>query len=232
MRRRDLERVADPLAGREAGPGVRRPRRRMRTAVHEDGTIERSHELDVIDPHVAGQRILLLEDAGATEAAPLMRRRMRPALILRRPEDRFGGRLRPHHAGGVEGNAGVVTERRLRRRVVLAVVEAPLAGDIRRILRTCGLRVRQRRCEGDDCREDQHPRRGSGVCVHTRLRIIPRRRLKSSMWGKACQPRPAGLTRPAPLSYRRTLPAGTRDGVAPDREVAPCSRCPPPPLNR
>ena len=113
MRRRDLQRVADPLAGREAGPGVRRPGRRMRAAVHEDRPVQRSHELDVIRLDVARQRILFFQDARAAEAAPLMRRRVRPALILRRAPDRFGRRVRPHAAGVVERNPEVVAEGRL-----------------------------------------------------------------------------------------------------------------------
>ena len=113
VRGRDLQRVADPLAGREPGPAVRRLRRRMRPAVHEDRTVERAHELDVIDLHLARERILFLEDARAAEAAPLMRRRVRPALIFRRAPDRLGGRVRAQTPGVVERDAEVVAERRL-----------------------------------------------------------------------------------------------------------------------
>ena len=68
MRRRDLERVAHPLAGGESCPRVRCPRRRVRASVHEDRTVERAHELHVVGAHLARERILLLEDAGAAEA--------------------------------------------------------------------------------------------------------------------------------------------------------------------
>ena len=39
MRRLDFERLSDETSGREAHPRVRRPRRRMRTAVHPDGAV-------------------------------------------------------------------------------------------------------------------------------------------------------------------------------------------------
>ena len=51
-------------------------------AVHEDRPVQGAHELDVVDAHVAGQRILLLEDPGAAQAAPLVRRGVRAALIF------------------------------------------------------------------------------------------------------------------------------------------------------
>ena len=139
VRGRNLQRVADPLAGGEAGPAVRRPRRRMRTAVHEDRPVERSHELDVIRLDLARQRVLLLQDARAAEAAPLVRRRVRPALILGRAPDRLRRGVRALAAGGVEGNAQIVAERRLRRRVFLVVRQVPLARDVRWSLRTGGL---------------------------------------------------------------------------------------------
>jgi hypothetical protein len=44
---RDLQRVANPLTRRKAGPRMRRVSRGMRPPVHEDGPIERSHELNV-----------------------------------------------------------------------------------------------------------------------------------------------------------------------------------------
>ena len=105
VRGRDLQGVSDPLAGGESGPAVRRLGRRVRPAVHEDRPVQRAHELDVVDARFARQRILLLEDARAAEAAPLVRRRVRPALVLRRSPDRFGRRVRAHAAGIVERNA-------------------------------------------------------------------------------------------------------------------------------
>ena len=69
------------------------------------------------------------------------------------PQDRFRRRVRPHHAGVVERNPRVVAERRLRRGVLLVVGQAPFAGDVRRILRTRGLRERQRRREDHERRE-------------------------------------------------------------------------------
>lgn len=86
------------------------PTRGMRTLVHEDRAIERAHELDVVGRDLARERILLLEDACAAKASPLVWRRMRTALVLRRAPDRFGGRIGAHPAGIVERNPEVVTE--------------------------------------------------------------------------------------------------------------------------
>ena len=93
VRRRDLQRLADPLAGREAAPAVRRPGRRMRAAVDEDRPVERAHELHAVADDLAGDRIEVLEDARAADAAPLMRRRVRPALVFRRAPDRLRRRV-------------------------------------------------------------------------------------------------------------------------------------------
>ena len=139
VRRRDLQRVPDPLSGRKARPAVWRPCRWVRTAVHEDRTVQRPHELDVIRPDVARQRILFLEDARPAKPAPLMWGRVRPALVFRRSPDRFRRGIGPQTPGLVEGDARIVAERRLGRGVVLVVLEAPFAGDVRRVHRPCGL---------------------------------------------------------------------------------------------
>ena len=57
---------------------------RMRAAIDEDWPVERSHVLKMVRTHLARQRILLGEDASAADTAPLMRQRMRTALIFRR----------------------------------------------------------------------------------------------------------------------------------------------------
>ena len=98
-------------AGREAAPAVRRVGRRMRPVVEVDRPIERAHELHPVAEDVAGDRIELLEDARAADAAPLMRRRVRPALVLRRAPDRFGRRVGAQAAGFVEGEAEIVRQR-------------------------------------------------------------------------------------------------------------------------
>ena len=59
-----------------------------------------------------------------------MRRRVRPALVLRRAPDRFRRRVGAQPAGFVEREAEVVGERRLPG--ILGAVEPPLAGDVRR----------------------------------------------------------------------------------------------------
>ena len=86
----------------------------------------------MIDVDVARDRVLFLEDARATEASPLVRRRVRPALVFRRPPDRLRSRVRSETAGVVEGNARVVAERRLRREVPFVGVQSPLRRDVRR----------------------------------------------------------------------------------------------------
>src|SRR5206468_6176236 len=83
VRGRDLQRVAYPLAGRKAGPGVRRPGGRMRTAVHEDWPVQRSHELDVIRSDIPSQGILLFQDARPAKAPPLVGKCVGSALKLR-----------------------------------------------------------------------------------------------------------------------------------------------------
>ena len=130
VRRRDLQRLADPLAGREAAPAVRRPGRRMRAAVDEDRPVERAHELHAVADDLAGDRIEVLQDARAADAAPLVRRRVRPALVFGRAPDRFRRRVGAQAAGLVEREAEVVGQRRLPG--ILGVVEPPFAGDVRR----------------------------------------------------------------------------------------------------
>ena len=127
---RDLQRVPDPLPGREARPAVRGPRWRMRPPVHENRPVQRPHELDVIRPHFPREGVLFLEDARSSEAAPLVGGRVRSALILRCSPDRLGGGVRPHPARVVERNPEIVTQRRLRRGVLLVVVKAPFPGDV------------------------------------------------------------------------------------------------------
>jgi hypothetical protein len=148
VRGRDLERVADPLPRREAGPAVRCPGGWMGPAVHEHRAIERAHELNVIDRDLARQRVLLLEDARAAEPAPLVRRRMRAALVFRCAPDRLGARICTHATGVVEGNPEIVAERRLAQRPegagLFVVLEPPFAGNVGWGRRPRGLRERRR----------------------------------------------------------------------------------------
>ena len=102
----------------------------MRPAVHEDRPVERAHELEAVADDLARDRIQVLQDARAADAAPLVRRRVRPALILRRAPDRFRRGVGAQAAGLVEREAEVIGERRLPG--VLGAVEAPFAGDVRR----------------------------------------------------------------------------------------------------
>ena len=132
VRGRDLQRAADPLAGRKTGPRVRCVRRWMRAAVHEDRPVQRPHELHVVDADIARQRVLLFENPRPPEAAPLVRRGVRPALVLQRSPDRLRRRVRSDAARLVEGNPGVVTQRRLPEGVPLVVVQAPFLRDVGR----------------------------------------------------------------------------------------------------
>jgi hypothetical protein len=132
VRGRDLQRAANPLAGRKPGPRVRRVRRWMRTAVHEDRPIQRPHELNVVDADIARQRILLLENARPTEAPPLVRRRVWPALILQSSPDRLRRRVRSDAARLIERNSGVVAQRRLPEGVPLVVVQTPFLRNVGR----------------------------------------------------------------------------------------------------
>src|SRR5206468_11250088 len=69
--------------------------------------------------------------------------RMRTALVFRHAPDRFRRRLGSLAPGGVERDAEIVAERRLRGRVFFVVGQRPLAGDVRRDQGTCGLRDRK-----------------------------------------------------------------------------------------
>jgi hypothetical protein len=119
---------------------VRRTGRRVRPPVHEHRPVEGAHELDVIHGDVAGQRVQLLQDPGAAESPPLMRRRVGTALVLGRSPERLGARVGAQAPGLVEGDPEIVAERRLAelpdRSGVLVVDELPLAREIRGVLRT------------------------------------------------------------------------------------------------
>jgi len=130
----------------------------MWTAVHEDRPVERAHELQAVADDVARDRIEILQDACATNAAPLVRRRVRPALVLRCAPDRFGRRVGAKASGFVERQTEVVSEWRLAR--VLGAVEPPFAsnvrwsGDLAQALGPDG------KIRGDDCgsERDEHDR--------------------------------------------------------------------------
>src|SRR6187431_767731 len=80
---RNLQRVADPLSGGKTAPGVRCPCRRTWTAIHINRPVQRTHELDVVSVDFAREGIYFFKDASATQAAPLMGRRMGAALVFR-----------------------------------------------------------------------------------------------------------------------------------------------------
>src|SRR5690348_15579577 len=102
MRRRDLQRLTDPLTGGESAPAVRRPGRWMWPSIDEDRPIERAHELQAIADNLPRDGIEIFQNACTTNAAPLVWRRVRPALIFRRAPDRFGCRVGAKTSGFVE----------------------------------------------------------------------------------------------------------------------------------
>ena len=172
----DLQRVADPLSRREAGPAMRRIRRRVRAAVHEHRAVERAHELDVVHVDVARQRVLLLENPRAAKTAPLVRRRVRPALILRRAPNRFRRGVRAQATCLVEGNPCVVAKRRLRGQIPLVGIKSPFRGNVWRSAGALGT-LGGYECIDQQCRSKQKRRsRGSIGLIHvsTRLANTPR----------------------------------------------------------
>src|SRR5690242_6285127 len=87
----------------------------MRAAIHEYRPVHRSHELNVICLDFATQGILLFKDANASQTAPLMRRRVWPALVLGRFPDRFRRGFGAHASCGIERDTEIVAQRRLSR---------------------------------------------------------------------------------------------------------------------
>ena len=149
---RHFQRISHPFSGREAAPRVRRVRRRMRASIHVNRPVEGAHELNVICLHLSRLRVLFLQDAGTTEAAPLVWGRVRPALVLRCSPDRFRRRVRPHASCFVEWNPQVIAERRLPETAFITLLP-PFSCNIRWILRTGRLRIR--RDADQDYRDEQ-----------------------------------------------------------------------------
>src|SRR5262245_27583284 len=108
----------------------------MRTTIHVNRPVQRSHELNVVNLDVARQWILLFEDARPAKTTPLVGKRVRPALEFRYSPDRFGRRVRSHTPCVVERNPEIVSEWRLRRGVLFAVFQTPLSCDVYRDRRT------------------------------------------------------------------------------------------------
>ncbi len=129
VRRRHDERVADPLARRKTGPGVRRICGRMGAAVEIDLPVQGAPELHVIGHGHAGQRVKLLDETRAADAAPLMRHRVRPATKLRRAPKRLCRRVGAQTSGVVERHAEVVAVGRLSG--ILVDLPEPFSGQIR-----------------------------------------------------------------------------------------------------
>src|SRR5262245_63557591 len=112
---------------------MRRVPRRMRTSVHVNRPIQRTHELNMVGFHVSREWILLFENASAAKAAPLMRRRVRTALVLGSAPDGFGAGVRAHSSCVIEWNPQIVPERRLAKTDFVNLMP-PFASAVRRIL--------------------------------------------------------------------------------------------------
>src|SRR5436190_20427747 len=113
MRRCDDQRVPCPLSSRKTGPCVGRPCRRMRTAIEVNHPVHRPPPLDMVGREVSRYRVDFLLKPRPADSAPLVRRRMRPALIFRDAPYGFGRSLGSQPACSVERSTKVVAQRRL-----------------------------------------------------------------------------------------------------------------------
>jgi hypothetical protein len=102
----------------------------MWTAIDEDRPIERAHELHAVADDLPRDRIEVLQNPCTANAAPLVRRRVRPALILRCAPDRFGCGIGAKTASLVERETEIVGQRRLS--WIFIAIQPPFSGDIGR----------------------------------------------------------------------------------------------------
>ena len=129
VRGRHGQSSAHPFSSRKTGPRMGCPGWRMPSAVQVDRPAHGTQILDVIGRQIACERVDFLGDPHASGAAPLMRRRVRPALKLRDSPDRLGRRFGPHAPGVVERNPEVVPQRRLSG--IFVIESGPLPRKIR-----------------------------------------------------------------------------------------------------
>src|SRR5262245_38026483 len=143
---------------------MRRPRRRMRSSIQIDGPVEPAHELDMIGNDIPRQWILFLENANAAETAPLVRRRVGPALVFRSSPQGFCRSIRPHPAGIVEWNPEVIAQRRLSLTAnlprIFVALQDPLSRNVGRDRRAGGLSKCRNTCQHNRQEENEpacHP---------------------------------------------------------------------------
>src|SRR5437870_2651770 len=106
---------------------MRRPCRRMRSAIEVDHPIHRAPPLNVVCREIARQRIDFFLKSRSADPAPLVSRRMRTALILGNSPNRFGGGLRALPACGIQWDTKIIAERRLTtiREAVFVILYGP-----------------------------------------------------------------------------------------------------------
>src|SRR5436190_1010160 len=111
---------------------MRRPCRRMRPAVEVDDAIHRTPPLDVIRRKIARDRIDFLLKTRAANSAPLVCRRMWPALVFRNAPNGFGRRLGPLAPCSVQRQTHVFAKGRLTTvgQAVFMILDRPFSGKI------------------------------------------------------------------------------------------------------
>ena len=133
MRRLHLERLPDETSRREAHPRVRRPRRRMRTAVHPDRAVPFERLVVPVNrDEPLRVRIALLPGARVADRADGVRRDVAVALMMTERDARGVVRQREQPCGFVDRKAAVVAELRARAPFERVFVErrGPVAGDV------------------------------------------------------------------------------------------------------
>ena len=178
----------------------------MRPPVDEDRPVERSHVLKMVRAHLASQRILFREEACAADAAPLVRQRMRPALVLRRVPDRFGRGISAQATGLVERNPRVIGERRLPG--VFGVIEPPVPRDVRRAATLGGRAADDEGRSGNRQQERRNPR--SVPYVHVASRSEPPMSCGRRIIGRKTCATPGLSFRSSPVSRRKPAAGSSR----------------------
>ena len=111
----------------------------------------------------AREWVLLFENARAAKAPPLMRRRVRPALVLGSSPDRLGGRVSPHAARVVERNPEVIAKRRLSLPAnlagILVALKHPFPGNVGWCAGTGRLREGRDTCQHERYHKNEPVRR-------------------------------------------------------------------------
>ena len=111
MRGGDGQNVAIPLSGGKSLPGVRGFSRRMRTAIHPDGSLGRlPGNVRVIGDQLLRVAVHFLPDAQVRRTAPGVIGRMRAALILGQREQGRIPAIAPQARGVVDGQPEIIAD--------------------------------------------------------------------------------------------------------------------------